>query len=114
MGSFALAEVTVELLADGQERSLLIPLSQVWASAGAKGGPLRNVIDGDSETAWGFGEQPGGPHAAVFLLQEPLGSEGKATLTLTLQHGGASGAAIGKFRISVAGARSAANTEDIR
>ena len=64
-----------------------------WTSAMA--------IDGNPRTAWGIYPQVGRSHAAVFELKEPVGFDGGAVLTFTLQqlHGG--GHLIGRPRISV-------------
>lgn len=80
-------------------------------------GPVAMAIDGDALTAWSIETSPGRgnvPHNAVFVLQQPLESEGGFRITFKLQqnHGGWNSDDnqnnnLGRFRFAVTSAEQA-------
>ena len=100
-GDFVLSELVLEAIPEKPGESHHVPISQVWASFAAKNQPIRNVTDGDPATGWQVRGRIGKPHTAVFVLSEPIVSDGKTRLSVRLQHDGDLGPGIGKFRLAV-------------
>ena len=59
------------------------------------------AIDSKPETGWGVDPQEGKPHAAIFVLNEPLRRPGRTRLTVVLEQQLGRGHLIGRPRISV-------------
>ena len=78
-----------------------VPVASASADFNQGGWEISAALDGKRETAWGIYPEVGKPHAAVFVLREPLRIEGRARLTVVLDqlHGG--GHLIGRPRVSV-------------
>ncbi len=63
-------------------------------------GAINGKIEGGRD-GWAVGGRVGEPHYARFALEEPIGDEKGATLTVTLQHRFRDGFTIGRFRLWV-------------
>ncbi len=75
-----------------------VAIARAIADFDQAGWGISRAIDGKRETAWGIYPQVGKPHAAVFLLKEPLAGKVRLTFTLEQRHGG--GHLIGRPRLS--------------
>ena len=62
---------------------------------------VATALDGKPETGWGVDPQEGKPHAAIFVLKEPLRRPGRTRLTVVLEQQLGRGHLIGRPRISV-------------
>jgi hypothetical protein len=65
-----------------------------------KGYDIAGAIDGVEKTGWAVGQMFHQPHAAVFVLGEPLGAEEGSVLTFTLQQNSGAKRTIGRLRLS--------------
>ena len=86
-------------LTGGEAKTLAV--SGAVADYDQQGWTVKAAIDGKPETAWGIYPEVSKSHAAVFILGEPVPTQGKSRLTVVLKqlHGG--GHLIGRPRISV-------------
>ncbi len=101
-GNFHLAEVTLEVpdqSASGGFKRVRLP--RAWTSHAWKNRPIKNAIDGDSETVWHVWGELGLSHAAIFYLAEPLTGADANSFTIRLTHGAKLPATLGRFRLSV-------------
>jgi hypothetical protein len=100
-GNFFLSELILEAIPAKPGEAHHVPISQVWASFAGKNRPIRNVTDGDPATGWQVNDRIGKPQTAVFVLSQPIVSDGETRLSIRLQHDGDLGSGIGKFRLAV-------------
>jgi hypothetical protein len=75
-----------------------IAIARAIADFDQAGWDISRAFDGKRETAWGIYPEVGKPHAAVFILKEPLPGDVRLRFTLEQQHGG--GHLIGRPRLS--------------
>ena len=91
-GDFFLSEVTVK--AGGKPAAL----KQVVVS-GPNPGAAAPAIDGDPQTGWSVGTEPGKAHTAVFALAAPIENASDLEIQLLFERYYAAG--LGRFRLSV-------------
>lgn len=103
-GNLHLSEVSISLFTANQTAGRPISIVRVSADFNQAGWGIERAIDGDLKTAWGIHPEVGKPHYAVFEFAEPVLSDQRSTLTITLKqlHGGSH--LIGAFRLSVTSA----------
>ena len=80
-------------------------ISRAAADFDQKDWTIAHAIDGKIETAWGIFPETGKPHWAVFELKEPAGYEHGTRLKFVLEQQHGRKHVIGRFRLSVTGAR---------
>ncbi len=104
-GGFVLSEISVQLeTADGMTKD--VSLGAALAEFSPDAGPIRHAIDGKAKTGWRVADPAhlGVPHAAVFVLREPLPADG-GQLVVTLTHGqDDEPLQIGRFRVAITAA----------
>jgi len=108
-GAFRLSEIQAELVtpaAKGEtnNKPKKIKFSQALADSAAEKFPAANAIDGKVETGWGpEASAVAEPHAALFLLAEPMKVPPDAKLHVTLRYEASkSKRALGHFRLAAA------------
>jgi hypothetical protein len=92
-----------------------VAIASAFADYDQPGYSVATALDGKPETGWGVDPQEGKPHAAIFVLKEPLHQPGRTRLTVVLEQQLGRGHLIGRPRISVtdfAHAESATPTPD--
>jgi hypothetical protein len=103
-GNLHLSEFRVEAAPAAElARRQKLAFSRAIADFDQSGWDITRAIDGNLSTAWGIYPEVGKPHAAVFVLKEPLRLAGGTRLFFTVeqQHGG--GHLIGRLRLSATG-----------
>ncbi len=83
------------------------PLSFAGATAdfSQDGFPVTGAIDGNPQTAWAISPQVGKNHVATFEIKEDLNFAGGTALSIVLDHQYDEQHTIGRFRVSVTGAK---------
>ncbi len=100
-GDFRLAEFRVSLAAPDQTSTARdLEFFSSWQSYYFHGW-AKEAVDGDLSTVWSVFGKMGEAHTAIFVLPEAFPEAGERRLEVTLRHGGKTGAAIGRFRLSV-------------
>ncbi len=99
-GNIVLTDVRVSLA--GKQ----VKLKSASADFSQEGFPVANAIDADLKTGWAISPELGKPHSAVFQLDQPIGPDGDALVTVVLdfqsphaQH------QLGRFRLSATSAK---------
>ena len=109
-GNFALSDFTVSAApASEPDKKTEIALRDPRATFEQAGLPVAAAIDPDGTSAWAVDPQLGRDHAAVFETAEPVGQEGGTVLTFTLRFANNLKHSIGRPRLAVSYAASAAD-----
>lgn len=106
-GKFRLSEFEAELVTPGEDdkpKTKKLKFSQAVADAAEANYEIDKAIDGKADTGWGVAAGAiTEPHAALFLLAEPLKAPTNAELRVRLRYEASkSKRAIGHFRIAAA------------
>jgi hypothetical protein len=107
-GRFRLSELEAELVpcaaGDSAPKPQPLKFAQVFADHFEAQHPIGNAIDGKPETGWGIdADVVASPHAALFLLGEPIQVPDGAHLRVRLRYQASlSRRAIGHFRLAAA------------
>ncbi len=78
-----------------------VAIASAFADYDQPGFSVATALYGKPETGWGVDPQEGKPHAAIFVLKEPLRRPGRTRLTVVLEQQLGRGHLIGRPRISV-------------
>jgi hypothetical protein len=85
-GNFALSDLRVDVRPIGsKEPGHRVSLKDPKATFEQKGLPIAATIDADAKSGWAVDPQFGKDHAATFVFGEPIVSDGKSELVLTLK-----------------------------
>ncbi len=104
-GNLHLSEIKIEAAALGEPKQRRpAPIARALADFNQDGWDIGKAIDEQPGTAWGIYPAVGSPHAAVFILKEPMACAGGARLTVTLQQLHGAGHLIGRARLSATNA----------
>ena len=95
----ALRELTVELIAPGQE-PVKLELLRPRADFSQPGWEVAKVIDGKSDAGWAFSPHADKPHCAIFDFANPIKPLPGRQLRLTLEQEYGQGLLLQTFRIS--------------
>lgn len=107
-GNLHLTEFEAQLFRKGASKPEKLKIRRATADFDQDGWTIAHAIDGDVKTAWGIHPGVGEPHHAVFELESPLNTEPGAKLAIVLQQLHGRGHLIGRLRLSVSNAPSAA------
>lgn len=100
--NFVLSELLIEIIpAEGSPRSVAVQRAK--ADFSQRNWPVQAAFDGDLKTGWAVSPQMRQPHAAVFLLKQPLTISEGDVLRLQLQQRYGNSLTMRCFRISVTG-----------
>jgi hypothetical protein len=106
-GNFILTSFKVQSAPQSDEKQVrMVSLQSARADFSQEGFPVANAIDANSESGWVL-PQAGQRHWALFDATSPVGGPGGTILTFTLEHQSSKEekSLIGRFRLSVTGAR---------
>jgi hypothetical protein len=104
-GSFLLSELEAALVPPGAAEPRKLVFRRATADWSQPDGSVSRTLDGNLFSAWGVDGQLGRSHHAVFELAQWLAVEPGAKLVISLKQARGGGQLIGRFRLSVTGAR---------
>ena len=100
-GNFHLSEFKATVKPADGGQATPIAISAAYADFDQSGWGVAAALDGKTGTAWGIHPEVSKPHAAIFVLDQPISLLGNQRLTVTLDQQHGTGHLIGRPRISL-------------